>query len=126
MLAKGKELVIEALGPDLSVEITALLARAQDLLSHHGSLAKPLAPLDDVSWQRQPAASHMDRDVALGWEKESVPTTVETEPNGSGNATRDAIRLECPHNDCDGELQTFSRWQDLERHYALRTELVVQ
>ncbi|EEU33809.1 uncharacterized protein NECHADRAFT_89118 [Fusarium vanettenii 77-13-4] len=47
LLAKGKELIIEALGHDLSVEIIALLARAQDLLSHHGSLAIPLAPLDD-------------------------------------------------------------------------------
>ncbi|KAF4435391.1 hypothetical protein F53441_13514 [Fusarium austroafricanum] len=127
LLAKGKELVTRALGPDLSVEITALLARAQDLLLHRGSLTKPFAPLDDVDRQSQPAASGGHQGTALlGWENEAIPATVEAEPNGQGNATRGTTRIQCPHKDCDDEEQTFSRPQDLDRHYALHYEHGVQ
>ncbi|KAF5017717.1 hypothetical protein F66182_10331 [Fusarium sp. NRRL 66182] len=127
LLAKGKELVTQALGPDLSVEITALLARAQDILLHRGLLTKPFAPVDHVDGQSQPAASGEHQGTALvGWENEAMPATVEAEPNGQGNAARGTTRIQCPHKDCEDEEQTFSRPQDLDRHYALHYERGVQ
>ncbi|KAH7309917.1 hypothetical protein B0I35DRAFT_440837 [Stachybotrys elegans] len=119
LLERGKELVTQALGTELSTEITALLTRAQILL-HHGS--ESFASLDDINGIVRHEASGVDQ----GWDKESVPATVLTQPNGQVDATRRSVRIQCPHKDCDGEAQTFARVQELDRHYALRTVPIVE
>ena len=116
LLLRGQQLVSQQLGPVDSVELTTLLTGVQSLVLHH-SLEHEQSTLVDDNMH------HLN--TIRNTTYESLPSMNWTENLPAGQP--DLVdknrtgRFRCPHEDCEDEQQTFSRQQDLERHYAIRT-----
>lgn len=115
MLARAQDALRS--DPPLVLEIATFISRLQDLVSHHGVEPNHCQSIDE-NCQEVSRASQRVKSLRSAEGDASAPSVF------IDNSTRveQKPELECPHGDCQEEPPTFSRKQDLERHYALRAE----
>jgi len=104
-------------------EIPTLLAGLQELSANRGQEA----PADNINDSEHPDPVSVTTDE--GVRTPPLPERGDQsadQPDSSDHVGEHTRKLKCPHPDCEEEKQTFSRTQDLERHYALRAAPILE